>query len=105
MNEDLYKIANVIVGNYDLANVWTGLVACAFSSIITLRIILGYRFLYKVRLIDVIVWFIGIYLIIRFSFFFLEIMPFLKTNEAIDSILIGLASGIVTVLILNKKQL
>jgi len=100
----LHEIAKVVVGHYDLADVWAGLVACCVGSMFACRFMLGRDYANIIRLKDVYAWLVACYIGMRFSFIFLEFVPLLKTNTSVDSIFIGTVTGLLTPYILKYEK-
>ena len=95
MEKELYKLGQFIAGKFDLVNVWTGLVASIMGGFFAVRVYFGEKFAIKLRILDVIIWFVGVYFTMRFGMAIIKNIPLLSTanKETIDSAMMGFFAG------------
>lgn len=95
MEKELYKLGQFIAGKHDLVNVWTGLVASIMGGFLAVRIYFGEKFAIKIRILDFIVWLIGVFVTMRFGMSLVNNLPLLSdaNKQSFDSAILGFLSG------------
>lgn len=105
MREVFLQVITLLVGNYNLADIWAGFIASAMASIIYLRSLYGGFFYKKIHLGDIFVWMIGIFICMRFGMFLIPLLniPYLIDNKDVDSVFLGVLSGIINVYLFKNN--
>lgn len=95
MEKELYKLGQLIAGKYDLVNVWTGLVASFIGGFLAVRVYFGEKFAIKIRVLDIVVWLVGVYVTMRFGMALINNIPLINDENKItvDSAILGFVSG------------
>jgi hypothetical protein len=98
-------VCALLVGSYSLADIWAGFISASISSLFILRVYHGSRFLVKVKLADVLIWLLGVFISMRGWSFFQELsgIDMLSNEHFKDSVLIGFATGVINTYLYVKN--
>lgn len=105
MNELYYKIAERLVGNYDLADVWVGLVTACMGGLIMLRVYYGKSYAHLIKLHDIGYWLVGVFVFMRFGMLTVRLTGLEKivNNDSLDASVMGFLGGILNVYLFKNN--
>lgn len=88
-------VITILVGGFSLADIWAGFISACISSIIVLRIFHGVSFAYKIKLMDVFIWLLGVFISMRLSSLIFKAlgMDLLEDKYFNDAVLTGFLTG------------
>lgn len=89
------SVIAILVGGFSLADIWAGFISACISGLIVLRVFHGRSFAIKIRLIDVLIWLLGVFISMRLSSFVLnnKTIEVLSNEQFKDVVFIGFLTG------------
>jgi hypothetical protein len=95
-------VVTMLVGGYSLADIWAGFISACISSLIVLRVYHGREFAHKVKLMDILIWILGVFISMRCWSLIAPYSPF-SDKHFNDSVIIGFVTGAVNTYLYVKN--
>lgn len=88
-------VITILVGGFSLSDIWAGFISACISGLLVLRVFHGSNFAIKIKLIDILVWVLGVFISMRLSSFMLnnKTIDVLNDEQFKDVVFIGFLTG------------